>query len=100
MGGAFDEFNFHKLAFFRSGELIYSPQLHTSVGAEIWLGTTLAYVLNTQFRLGYAYGFSPEAMFQRAVEIQPKGEAIMRDASTSSTVIGLPSCQRAFGLSR
>lgn len=60
-GGAFDEFNFHKLAFFRSGELIYSPQLHTSVGAEIWLGTTLAYVLNTQFRIGYAYGFSPEA---------------------------------------
>ncbi|MEO7329604.1 MAG: hypothetical protein ABI193_13575, partial [Minicystis sp.] len=60
-GGAFDEFNFHKLAFFRSGELIYSPQLHTSIGAEIWLGSTLAYVLNTQFRIGYAYGFSPEA---------------------------------------
>jgi len=60
-GGAFDEFNFKKLAFFRSGELIYSPQLHTSIGAEIWLGTTLAYVLNTQFRIGYAYGFSPEA---------------------------------------
>ncbi|MFO1073397.1 MAG: cation acetate symporter [Geminicoccaceae bacterium] len=27
------------------------------------------------------YGFSPEAMFQRAVEIQPKGEAIMRPGS-------------------
>ncbi|MFO0756832.1 MAG: hypothetical protein U0359_10085 [Byssovorax sp.] len=60
-GGAFDDFHFHKLAFFRSGEIVYSPQLHTSIGAEIWLGTTLAYVLNTQFRIGYAYGFSPEA---------------------------------------
>ena len=28
----------------------------------IWIGTTLAYLLNTQFRLGYAHGFSPEAM--------------------------------------
>ena len=32
------------------------------IDAEIWLGTTLAYVVNTQFRLGYAYGFSPEAL--------------------------------------
>jgi hypothetical protein len=51
----------NKLALFRSGELLYSPQLHTSLGAEIWIGATFGYQINTQLRLGYAYGFSPEA---------------------------------------
>lgn len=60
-GGAFDTFKMHKLALFTNGELLYSPQLHASLGAELWIGTTLGYGLNIQFRLGYAYGFSPEA---------------------------------------
>ena len=61
-GGAFDDFDFHKLGFFRSGNIIYAPQLHTSVGGELWLATTIGYQLNVQFRLGYAYGFSVEAI--------------------------------------
>jgi hypothetical protein len=60
-GGAFDDFNFHRLAFFHSGSILYAPQLHTSVGGEIWLSTTIGYQLNVQFRVGYAHGFSREA---------------------------------------
>ncbi len=61
-GGAFDEFNFHRLGLFRNGAIISTPQLHTSVGGEIWLATTIGYQLNVQFRVGYAYGFSKEAI--------------------------------------
>lgn len=61
-GGAFDSFNFHTLGLFRAGEIIYTPQLHTSVGGELWLATTIGYQLNVQFRVGYAYGFSVEAI--------------------------------------
>ena len=60
-GGAFDNFDFHHIGFFRNGSIFYSPQLHTSVGGELWLATTIGYQLNVQFRLGYAYGFSREA---------------------------------------
>jgi outer membrane protein assembly factor BamA len=60
-GGAFNTFKVHKLALFTNGEALYSPQLHTSIGAEIWIGATLGYGITTQLRLGYAYGFSPEA---------------------------------------
>jgi hypothetical protein len=35
--------------------------LHLAIGGEIWFETTLAYLVDTQFRIGYAYGFSPEA---------------------------------------
>lgn len=61
-GGAFERLDFHKFRFFSHGAIIYSPDLHSSVGAEIWLGTTLGYAINTQFRIGYAYGFSAEAV--------------------------------------
>jgi WD40 repeat protein len=60
-GGAFDDFDFHRLGIFRNGDIISTPQLHTSVGGEIWLATTIGYQLNVQFRVGYAYGFSKEA---------------------------------------
>jgi hypothetical protein len=61
-GGAFDDFNFHRLALFHSGSILYSPQLHTSVGGELWFSTTIGYQLNVQFRFGYAHGFSLEAI--------------------------------------
>jgi WD40-like Beta Propeller Repeat len=60
-GGAFDNFRWDKFAVFRSGEILYAPQLHTAVGGEIWLGATIGYQLNVQLRIGYAHGFSPEA---------------------------------------
>jgi hypothetical protein len=61
-GGAFNDFDFHKVGFFRSNQLIYAPQLHTSVGGELWFAMTIGYQLNVQLRLGYAYGFSVEAI--------------------------------------
>jgi hypothetical protein len=61
-GGAFDYFDFRAIRFFSHGALIDDPQLHASMGAELWFGMTLGYVVDTQFRLGYAYGFSPEAI--------------------------------------
>jgi hypothetical protein len=61
-GGAFDSFDVHAVRFFSHGAIIDSPQLHASVGGELWLGMTLGYVLDVQLRLGYAYGFSPEAI--------------------------------------
>jgi outer membrane protein assembly factor BamA len=60
-GGAFNYLDLHKIRFFHHGALIDTDQLHASIGAELWFGLTLAYLLNTQLRLGYAYGFSPEA---------------------------------------
>jgi hypothetical protein len=61
-GGAFDRLNLQGIRFFHHGALIDSAQLHGSIGAELWLGMTLGYLLNTQFRVGYAYGFSAEAV--------------------------------------
>lgn len=61
-GGAFDYLDLRAIRFFHRGALIDSPQLHTAIGAEIWLGLTLGYLLDTQIRVGYAYGFSPEAV--------------------------------------
>ena len=60
-GGAFNHLDFSRIRFFRDGALIDSPQLHTSIGAELWIGLTLGYLINTQIRVGYAHGFSPEA---------------------------------------
>jgi len=60
-GGAFESFAFDRVRFFRNGSIIDAPDLHTSVGAEVWFGLTLGYVMNAQLRLGYAYGFSPQA---------------------------------------
>ncbi len=60
-GGAFNYLDVHAIRFFHDGALIDSQQLHASVGAELWIGLTIGYVLDTQLRLGYAYGFSAEA---------------------------------------
>ena len=59
-GGAFDTFDFRSVNFFSKGALIGSPQLHTGIGGELWFGSTIAYLLNVNMRLGYAFGFSQE----------------------------------------
>ncbi len=61
-GGAFEHFRADQLQLFHGGELVYSPDLHASVGGEIWIQLTLAHRADTLFKLGYAYGFSPEAV--------------------------------------
>jgi hypothetical protein len=61
-GGAFDTLELSQIHLFHDGALIDSPQLHTSVGMELWFGMNLGYGLTTQFKLGYAYGFSAEAI--------------------------------------
>lgn len=61
-GGAFNRFAFDELRFFTEGALIHSPQLHTSVGGELWINVALGYVISSQLRLGYAYGFSEGAI--------------------------------------
>jgi hypothetical protein len=61
-GGAFNYLDLRKIRFFHHGALIDTDQLHASIGAELWFGLTLGYQLDTQLRLGYAYGFSPEAV--------------------------------------
>jgi hypothetical protein len=61
-GGAFNRLELEDIKLFDDGYLINSPQLHGAVGGELWLGTTLAYGVNVQFRGGYAYGFSREAI--------------------------------------
>ncbi len=60
-GGAFNKFDVKDIRFFSHGALIDDPQLHASVGLEIWFGFTLGYIMDTQLRLGYARGFSAEA---------------------------------------
>jgi Tol biopolymer transport system component len=59
-GGAFDKLNTSDFEFFTKGALVRSPQLLTGAGAEIWLGSSLAYYIDVQFRLGYAVGFSAQ----------------------------------------
>ena len=61
-GGAFNYLDLRSIRFFHHGALIDSRQLHASLGAELWVGLTLGYLLNTQLRIGYAYGFSDEAV--------------------------------------
>lgn len=61
-GGAFDRFRAEQLNLFYNGELVYSPDLHASIGGELWIQFTLAHRADTLFKLGYAYGFSPEAV--------------------------------------
>jgi hypothetical protein len=57
-GGAFNEIDADDVEFFSHGAIVHSPLLHSGAGAELWLGLTLAYAINPQLRLGYAYGFS------------------------------------------
>lgn len=61
-GGAFNHFLLDELRLFEQGSLLYSPQLATSVGGEIWFNLALGYVGTSQLRLGYAYGFSRGAV--------------------------------------
>lgn len=61
-GGAFDDIGFDQFGFFRRGAIIDAPTLHSAAGAELWAGLTAAHSVNIQMRLGYAYGFSPEAI--------------------------------------
>lgn len=61
-GGAFNRFRFDELRLFHDGALLYSPQLNTSVGGELWFNLVLGYAVTSQFRLGYAYGFSEGAI--------------------------------------
>jgi outer membrane protein assembly factor BamA len=57
-GGAFNKLRYDRIKMFHNGAIIDSPDMRTSVGAEIWLGATLAYVANLNLRLGYAFGLS------------------------------------------
>jgi hypothetical protein len=62
-GGAFNNLDFHEVRFLSNGAFVDThEQLHASVGAELWFGVTLGYVIDSQIRMGYAYGFSPEAI--------------------------------------
>jgi hypothetical protein len=61
-GGAFDKLDLDEIGLFTNGAIIDSPQLHTAIGAELWLGLTLGYYINAQFRIGYAYGLSGRAI--------------------------------------
>lgn len=61
-GGAFDRFRVEDVELFSDGALVDAPDLHASVGGELWFGTTLVHRADTVFRLGWAYGFSPEAI--------------------------------------
>ncbi|WP_437277623.1 BamA/TamA family outer membrane protein [Sorangium sp. So ce375] len=61
-GGAFNHFEMDELALFTRKSLLYSPQLHASVGGEVWLSMNLGYVLFSQLRFGYAYGLSELAI--------------------------------------
>jgi outer membrane protein assembly factor BamA len=72
-GGAFDSFDTRAVRLFHRGSAIWSPQLHTGVGGELWFGTTLGYLLDVTMRLGYALGFSAERI--------PGGQAYFLAAS-------------------
>ncbi len=61
-GGAFNDFEFQRLRFFFQDRLLYSPQLHPSVGGEVWLALTLGNRVDSSLRLGYAYGFDEGAI--------------------------------------
>ncbi|WP_437732892.1 BamA/TamA family outer membrane protein [Sorangium sp. So ce1335] len=61
-GGAFNRFETDDLALFTNGSLLYSPQLHTSFGGEVWFSMSLGYVAFSQLRFGYAYGLSERAI--------------------------------------
>ncbi|WP_437621476.1 BamA/TamA family outer membrane protein [Sorangium sp. So ce1151] len=61
-GGAFNRFETDDLALFKRGSLLYSPQLHTSIGGEVWFSLNAGYVVFSQLRFGYAYGLSDLAI--------------------------------------
>ena len=61
-GGAWNRLDMDAFSFFDEGAIINHPSLHTGVGAEIWLGLTLGYVLPLQLRFGHAVGMSSAAI--------------------------------------
>jgi outer membrane protein assembly factor BamA len=61
-GGAFDELGVRDLKFLHSGELVYLPGMHTSVGLEVWLGLSVFYRIDMNLKVGYAYGFADQAV--------------------------------------
>ena len=61
-GGAFNRFDFEHVRLFKKGALVYSPDLHTGIGGELWFHITLGYVVPLQLRLGYALGLSAAAI--------------------------------------
>ena len=73
-GGAFDRLQIERARLFRRGDLLYLPDLHASIGAEIWMGLTLAHRVDFLFRLGYAYGFSSK--------VYPDGQPYFLAATT------------------
>ncbi len=61
-GGAFDKLDVRELRFAHSGELVYLPGMHTSVGLEVWLGLSVFYRIDMNLKVGYAYGFADQAV--------------------------------------
>lgn len=61
-GGAFEQLDLNAISLFTNRSIINSPDLHTSAGLEVWLGATLGYYLDANFRVGYARGFSDKAL--------------------------------------
>ncbi len=61
-GGAFEQLDLNAISLFTNRSIINSPDLHTSAGLELWLGATLGYYLDANFRVGYARGFSDKAL--------------------------------------
>jgi hypothetical protein len=61
-GGAWNRLDYDAFTFFDDGAIINHPSLHTGVGAEIWLGLTLGYVVPIQMRFGHAVGLSSAAI--------------------------------------
>jgi len=57
-GGAFERLQIERARLFHRGDLIYEPDLHASIGTELWMGATVASRIDVMLRLGYAYGFS------------------------------------------
>jgi hypothetical protein len=61
-GGAFDELDFDGIELFADEAIVSVPQLHTGIGAELWITATFGYGVGTVFRFGYAFGTAEEAI--------------------------------------
>jgi hypothetical protein len=61
-GGAFNDLDIRRTAFFRKGRFLDTDVLHASFGAELWFGVSVGYGLYAQLRLGWARGMTPQAL--------------------------------------